>query len=329
MKEITISANDAGRRLDRFLRKYLPKAPLNEIYRIIRKDAKVCGKRKSESYILAEGDVLSLYISYELFDKYRATGRAARHDAKRSFGIIYEDEDVLIVNKPWGLLTHGDSKEKKNHLANQVTDYLIASGSYDPSGERVFSPAPANRLDRNTSGIVIFGKNSAASRELSRMIRENLVRKFYTTLAAGIVEDELRLGGSLTKDEESNRVAVYGGAEGSKQIETIIRPVRTYRIDDRFDASLLEAELITGRTHQIRAHLAHAGHPIVGDSKYATRAVRDLNRYANEALGISTQLLHAGRIEFGQSDLLAGISGKTFSAELSPRFKNALERIER
>lgn len=325
MKEITISANDAGRRLDRFLRKYLPGASLSEIYKIIRKDAKVNGKRKSESYMLCEGDVLSLYISDDDLDSYMGSADKTT-PVKRSFSIIYEDSDVLIVNKPWGLLTHGDSREKKNHLANQVKDYLIANGDYNPQSEKVFTPAPANRLDRNTSGIVLFGKTSAAMRELNSMIRDGRMRKFYTTLTSGLIEDELWLTANLTKDEASNRVSV--GSTGEKEIATVIRPIETYVLEDAYDLSLVEAELITGRTHQIRAHLSSVGYPIVGDSKYATPDARELNRYAKDTLGISTQLLHACRIEFGESEVLSGVSGRTFEAELPPRFKNIIERLE-
>ncbi|MBR4090629.1 MAG: RluA family pseudouridine synthase, partial [Mogibacterium sp.] len=142
MREIPITANDAGRRLDRFLRKYLPGASLSEIYKIIRKDAKVDAKRRSESYILNEGEILTLYLSDEAFEKFSrgmsgsgaGTVKTSRK-AKRTFGIIYEDNEVLIASKPYGLLTHGDSREKKDHLANQVKDYLIASGAYDPRSE--------------------------------------------------------------------------------------------------------------------------------------------------------------------------------------------------
>ena len=171
MREITITANDAGRRLDRFLRKYLRNASLGEIYKLIRKDVKVGGKRKDQSYVLCEGDILALYIADEVLDKMTgagdvqggpAAGRQSHRKAKRQFRIIYEDDNILIADKPFGLLTHGDAHEKKNHLANQVKDYLIEKGSYDPASEKVFSPAPANRIDRNTTGLVLFGKNSAA-----------------------------------------------------------------------------------------------------------------------------------------------------------------------
>ena len=225
MREIkkSSSQNDAGRRLDRFLRKYLPGASLGEIYKIIRKDVKVDGKRAPESYVLNEGEVIRLYLTTTLSRRQDAiVGLAAarrKRKAKRSFGIVYEDGNILIANKPFGLLTHGDSHEKKNHLANQVKDYLIATGVYDPRNEKVFTPAPVNRLDRNTTGVVLFGKTSAAMRELARMIREDDIRKFYLTIACGAIEKEMWLGGSLVKDEAANKVRILdsgGGARRSK-----------------------------------------------------------------------------------------------------------------
>ena len=333
MREITITANDSGRRLDRFLRKYLPGASLGEVYKIIRKDVKVDGRRRNESYILNEGEVLSLYVSDETLD---ALGRSGKSSAKaqggrpkRSFGIVYEDDNILVADKPYGLLTHGDSREKKNHLANQVKDYLIAEGSYDPSSERVFTPAPVNRLDRNTTGLVLFGKTSASMRELNRVIRDDELGKFYLTIACGIIRDELRLSGGLIKDEAANKVRIVesgaGSREGLKDIETVVRPREHLRFGDGLEATLCEVELVTGRSHQIRAHLASAGHPLMGDSKYAGRGSRAVNRYAAERFGLTTQLLHAGRIEFGQelsgSDDLAYLAGRSFEAPLPPRFK--------
>ena len=259
MREIRITANDAGRRLDRFLRKYLPGASLSEIYKIIRKDAKVDAKRRNESYILNEGEVLTLYLSDEAFEKlsrgkgaFGAGSGSAAAKAKRTFRIVYEDENVLMANKPYGLLTHGDSHEKKDHLANQVKDYLIASGAYDPRSEKVFSPAPANRLDRNTTGLVLFGKTAAAMRELGRMIREDEIRKFYLTIACGTIRHEMHLGGSLLKDEAANKVKILDEGDG-KDIETIVRPLKTICLSETASRlPLCEVELVTGRSHQIR-----------------------------------------------------------------------------
>lgn len=336
MREILITANDAGRRLDRFLRKYLPGASLSEIYKIIRKDAKVDAKRRSESYILNEGEVLTLYLSDETFEKFSrgksgfgAGSRADAARAKRTFRIIYEDDQVLMVSKPYGLLTHGDSHEKKDHLANQVKDYLIASGAYDPRIEKVFTPAPVNRLDRNTTGIVLFGRTAAAMRELTRMIREDGIRKFYMTIACGVISEDLRLGGSLVKDEAANKVKIV--ESGGRNVETIVRPLEVLSFGDGLRATLCEVELVTGRPHQIRAHLASTGHPLIGDSKYAVREADTVNRYVKERFGLSTQLLHAGRIEFldsaADSESLGYLAGKAFDAPLPARFREILNGL--
>ena len=334
MREIPITANDAGRRLDRFLRKYLPGASLSEIYRIIRKDVKVDARRRNESYILNEGEVLSLYLSDEAFEKFSRggafgarKGSKAAPSAKRTFGIVYEDDSILIASKPFGLLTHGDSREKKDHLANQVKDYLIAAGAYDPRNEKVFTPAPVNRLDRNTTGIVLFGKTAASMRELSRMIREDGIRKFYLTIACGHIKEELHLGGSLTKDEASNKVSISDSEDG-KQVETIVRPLELLTFANGLRATLCEVELVTGRSHQIRAHLAGTGHPLIGDSKYAVSSAEAVNRHVRERFGLTTQLLHARRIEFSDkvsgSEVLSRYSGRSFEAELPARFTKIL-----
>ena len=335
MREIVITSNDAGRRLDRFLRKYLPGASLGEIYKMIRKDVKVDGKRAAESYILCEGDTLRLYLSDEVFKKVSGSQRSGRasanaRKARRSFSIAYEDDNILIANKPFGLLTHGDSREKKNHLANQVKDYLIETGAYDPRAERVFTPAPVNRLDRNTTGAVLFGKTSKATRELARMIREDDIRKFYLTIACGVIEKELWLGGTLVKDEAANKVRILDSGDG-KAVETIVRPVEVLSFGDGLKATLCEVELVTGRSHQIRAHLASIGHPLIGDTKYATRSAAAVNEYVAKQFRLTTQLLHADRIEFldtvAGSESLGYLATRAFDCELPKRFDTILSGL--
>lgn len=325
MKELTITSNDAGRRLDRFLRKYLKNASLGQIYKIIRKDVKVDGKRKGEEYILNEGEVLTLYISDEDFDKLSggSAGKdAGDHKAKRQFKIIYEDANVLIVDKPYGLLTHGDVREKKNHLANQVKDYLIETGEFNPREEKVFSPAPANRIDRNTTGLVLFGKTSPALKGLNEMIREDEISKFYLTIVHGTIDREMELESALTKDERSNTVKI--SKEGDLAIKTIVRPLQ--ELDK--NTTLVEVELVTGRSHQIRAHLASIGHPIIGDSKYATRSAVRLNSYLSERYHLSTQLLHAYRLEFNQTaEGLEYLKGNKYIAPMPEAFGRILEGL--
>ena len=353
MKQIEITANDAGRRLDRFLRKYLPKASLSSIYKIIRKDVKVDGRRRGEEYILAEGEILSLYLSDDMISELRGDTDADFSDgtssdnrsnrnggsnkkARRNFKIIYEDENILAVDKPFGLLTHGDGIEKKNHLANQVKDYLIEKGDFNPRTEKVFAPAPANRLDRNTTGIVICGKTSPALKGLNEMIRKDLVRKFYVTIVHGRIDSEMRLGGYLVKDHNTNKVEIRkaspedsgsvsktslgGRPEASpdgKEVVTIVRPIKVLS-DGRNEYTYIEVELVTGRTHQIRAHLASISHPLIGDVKYGGKKV----------FGLSTQLLHAVRLEFsGSVEGLEYIENMTLEAPLPEDFDKILEAL--
>jgi len=326
MIKIVIGENEAGQRVDRFLRKYLGGAPLSMVYRILRKDLKVNGRRVHEDAHLAPGDEITLYLTEEQLGKI-ARSPKKKPAARRQFRIAYEDDQVLIVNKPKGLLVHGDAREKSNTLANQVCGYLQEKGEYDPARERTFAPAPVNRIDRNTSGLVIFGKTAEALRQLTKLIRErDRIRKFYLAIAAGTIDSELVLTGALSKDKETNRVRIVEAAEGhaaaagqaegqvdikpgatTQPAETRVRPVRPGR-----RVSLIEAELITGRTHQIRVHLAGAGHPLAGDPKYGDPKVNeDCRRY-----GVSSQLLHAYRLEFGELDQpLDKLSGKTVEAK--------------
>ena len=319
MINIVISDNEAGQRTDRFLRKYLGGAPLSAIYRIIRKDLKVNGRRVHEDTPLAAGDELTLYLTEEQLRSYRKPAKR-RPAAKKQFRVIYEDAQVLIVSKPSGLLVHGDKTEKSNTLINQVCGYLQEKGEYDPGRERTFTPAPANRIDRNTSGLVIFGTTAPALRELTKLIRQrDGIRKFYLAIAAGQITEEMILTDALHKDADTNQVSVAQESDGGQTSETRIRPIH---IGKRF--SLVEAELITGRTHQIRVHLAKAGHPLAGDPKYGDPQVNAICRKYN----VSSQLLHAYRLQFGQLDQpLQELSGKTIEAEPPRAFQQAAEEL--
>lgn len=320
MVKITVEKNEDNQRLDRFLRKYMKSAPLSLIYKLIRKDVKVNGKRAREDYVLAGGDEIVIYMSPEELDGYRVRKEAVR--SRRQFKIAYEDENILAAEKPFGLLTHGDRTEKKNHLANQVLSYLMEKGEYDPRTERTFTPAPANRLDRNTTGLVLFGKNGEALRELNRMIREKgYVSKYYITIAKGNVRGSLILRDRMEKDSAANIVRVKDeGEEGGKLMETIARPLANVP-----GYTLLEVELITGRTHQIRAHLARAGHPIIGDAKYGNP---QLNRMIEKKYGLSTQFLHAYRLYFEKgSGILGYLAGTEIRSELPENLKKIKEDI--
>ncbi|QSX04855.1 RluA family pseudouridine synthase [Sedimentibacter sp. zth1] len=314
MIKLVISSNERDQRLDRFLKKYLKNASLSYIYKLIRKDVKINGKRGKVETMLFEGDELSLYITEEEMDKLTKSKKVVR--AKKQFNIAYEDENILVAEKPFGLLTHGDSTEKKNHLANQVISYLIQKGDYVPRLERTFVPSPVNRLDRNTTGLVLFGKNNNSLQSLNLMIREKgYVSKYYLTIVAGNLKKELILKDKMEKDTNRNLVKVVPmDDEDGKIMETIARPLQ-YK--DGY--TLVEVELVTGRTHQIRVHLANAGYPIIGDVKYGRSSV---NRKVEQRFKLTTQFLHAYKLYFKNAvDPVSYMTGKTIIGELPPNLQ--------
>ena len=301
MITVEINENDGGQRLDRFLRKYLPGAPLSRIYKIIRKDLKVNGRRAGAETLLAQGDVLDLYLAEEELSALRGEPRESK--ALRQFAIAYEDGRLLAVSKPFGLLTHGDGNEKKNTLANQVLSYLIQKGDYNPRAEKTFAPAPANRLDRNTTGLVLFGKDAATLKDLNRRLREREgIGKYYLTVVAGILPGPVTLTGRIRKDARGNVSALSEAEEDARDVECRVRPLRHTpqppkgagkKPADGDGFTLVEVELLTGRSHQIRVQLAAAGHPIIGDAKYGNPRT---NRIVRDRFGLTTQLLHAYRM---------------------------------
>ena len=327
MIKITVMENQGNQRLDRFLKKYFAKAPLSLVYRMIRKDVKVNGRRRQPETVIAAGDEISVYISDAEADELRRQAR--RPAARKTFAVVYEDENILVAAKPFGLLTHGDGREKKDHLANQVLAYLADNGAYDPAADDVFAPAPANRLDRNTTGLVIFGKNSAALRELNAMIRErDALRKTYLTIAAGRILEAVDLEDSMVKDEEKNlvRIAEAQDAPEAKAMQTHVQPLAVGRAANLF-FTFAEVEIRTGRTHQIRVQLAAAGHPLIGDRKYGDKKVND---YVGARYGLTTQLLHASRLTFAhcrEDGPLAYLQGREFTCPLPERFRRIKEDV--
>ena len=303
MQILTIRKNDAGQRLDKFLSKAVKGLPMSLMYKYIRtKKIKVNRARTQQSYILQEGDTVQLFIRDEFFDS-PEQDMGALSRIKPKLTIAYEDANIILCNKRPGVLVHEDTEGADNTLIMHIKAYLYQKGEYDPDAEQSFAPALCNRIDRNTGGIVIAAKNAEALREMNEKIREDQLRKFYYCAVHGTMpRREDTLYGYLVKDSRNNMVTVSDRKmPGGKQIITKYRVCRV-----RDGNSLLEVELVTGRTHQIRAHLSHIGHPLLGDGKYG------VNR-EEKRQGYKYQALYAWRLQFhfpDESGLLGYLNGR-------------------
>ena len=298
-----IKENDAGQRLDKFLLKAVPGLPKTLMYKFLRtKHIKLNGKKAEISTRLQPGDRLTFFISDEFFvkDDPRLFMRA-----KPEVRVVYEDENILLADKPSGLIVHEDDGEAVDTLINRVKHYLVDKGEYDPDAEASFAPALCNRIDRNTQGIVIVAKNAQSLRLLNECIKNRELHKFYLCLLKGVPQPkEAELTHFMRKDEKENKAIVYDKpVPGGKTMITRYRVLRSYK-----KAALCEVELKTGRTHQIRAHMAYIGCPLVGDGKYSDNRLE-------RTLGFESQALCSYKLifDFKDSCALSYLNGRVFT----------------
>ena len=367
MQSVTIGPNYAGQRLDKFLRKFLPQAGTGFLYKMLRKKNITLNGRKAEgSELLTQGDEVCFFFSPETFAKFagnphgdtrlpdeRLSEYRAAYGSLKDIHVIHEDEHILILDKPAGVLTQKAAAGDLS-LNEWMIGYLLAE---DPDFEKElagFRPSVCNRLDRNTSGLVLCGKSLPGLQYLSRCIKERSIRKFYRTICLGQLWESALVKGYLMKDEGKNKVRVDAGddraVEGSAAengtvkrsamdrsdatgrivdcsavkgayIETAYKPLRVGE-----HHTLLDVELITGKPHQIRAHLASTGHPLIGDRKYGDQRI---NHALQEQYGLRHQLLHAFQVIFPESSEPAGmnVSGKSFSAACPKLFVRLQEGL--
>ena len=306
MKEITIGANDAGQRLDKFLTKAYPNLPQSMLYKSIRKkDIKLNGKRCEISTRLQEGDRLTMYLKDEFFQTVPKEYDFLKAPTRLS--IVYEDENLLLLDKQPGLIVHPDETYHFDSLIARMQHYLYDKGEYKPDDEASFAPALINRIDRNTGGIVMAAKNAETLRIMNQKVRDRELVKLYLCIACGHMEKrEATLTGYLEKNESQNRVYI------SQKANANTRSIRTrYRVlAEKKGFSLLEVELLTGRTHQIRAHMASIGHPLAGDGKYGKNAV-------NKKIGFPYQALYSYYLGFtftSDAGMLDYLKGRVFKA---------------
>ncbi len=330
MKTIIAGKNEAGQRLDKLLFKVLKKAPKSFVYKMLRKkNITLNGKKAEGSEMVNAEDEIKLFLSEETIEKFSdnyvsplpttTSEHKAPASLKENFQVVYEDTNVLIVNKPAGMLSQ-KAKESDVSLVEYVISYLLDTGSITLKELETFKPGICNRLDRNTSGLVAAGKTLAGLKTLSELFRERTLSKYYLCLVKGVIKEERKITGYLIKDEKTNQVRILTkAAENADYIETEYTPVKGNK-----DYTLLKVKLITGKTHQIRAHLSSIGCPIIGDGKYGDK---NINEKFRQKFRLTHQLLHSYEMVFPKNlqGELNNLSGLQFTAEIPKYFSTIIK----
>lgn len=318
MRTVIINQNEAGQRLDKFLLKYMNLAGKSFIYKMLRKKNIVLNNKKCDgSERLNSGDEVKLFLSEETIQKFIEAKTSQIDIDTSALNIIYEDDNIMIIDKPAGMLSQ-KAESGDISLVELITAYLIKSGSITEENLNTFKPAVCNRLDRNTSGLVVAGKSLAGLQVMAEAFKKRTISKYYLCVVDGVITTKSRVDAYIYKDEAANKVTLCGADhEEAQHIITEYEP-----ICDNGSLTLLRVHLITGRSHQIRAHLSALGHPVIGDNKYGNIM---LNRKFRKEYGVKNQLLHAYELIMPKfNERLENISGHTFTARLPEDFEAVL-----
>lgn len=322
MKLITVHKQEEGQRLVKLLGAYLKEAPNSFFYKMLRKkNITLNGKKADGTEKLKCGDEIRLFLSDETYEKFAGKVQPKEKFPMAKLNIVYEDSNVIFINKPAGMLSQ-KSVPSDVSLNEYLLGYLEKSGQWKQEESKAFRPSVCNRLDRNTSGLVICGKSMAGLQQMAALLKDRSLHKYYLCLVKGVMTESQHLEGYLLKDENSNQVKIFQKeTEGAAHIITEYEPLYT-----EGETTLLKVTLVTGKSHQIRAHLSSIGHPIIGDPKYGDRKV---NAFFRETHGIKNQMLHAWKLTFPElAKPLDNLSEKSFEAEPAGLMKQYLMKAK-